>query len=144
MALNAFLSINHLKQMQKLTAATFESSMIQVDISRLLTDLTDMETGQRGYLLTENPSYLKPYIDAKGGIETDSPIFAWHWQVGPGENDRWNRNSSLRLVHYNLTWSTRLIYAYKVIASRIHAHKYKRRDEVYGCGSRAPVFAISS
>jgi CHASE3 domain sensor protein len=52
MALNAFLSINHLKQMQKLTAATFESSMIQVDISRLLNDLTDMETGQRGYLLT--------------------------------------------------------------------------------------------
>ncbi|MCU1296015.1 MAG: hypothetical protein JWO91_293 [Acidobacteriaceae bacterium] len=71
MALNAFLSINHLKQMQKLTAVTFESSMIQADISCLLNDLTDMETGQRGYLLTENPSYLKPYIDAKGRIETD-------------------------------------------------------------------------
>jgi CHASE3 domain sensor protein len=71
MALNAFLSINHLKQMRKLTAATFKSSMIQVDISRLLNDLTDMETGQRGYLLTENLSYLKPYIDAKGRIETD-------------------------------------------------------------------------
>jgi methyl-accepting chemotaxis protein len=30
-----------------------------------------METGQRGYLLTEDPSYLRPYIDAKGRIAND-------------------------------------------------------------------------
>ena len=34
-------------------------------------DLTDMETGQRGYLLTEDPSYLQPYTNAKSRIETD-------------------------------------------------------------------------
>src|SRR5579864_5151575 len=30
-----------------------------------------METGQRGYLLTGDPSYLQPYIDARGRIGTD-------------------------------------------------------------------------
>src|ERR1700693_3185806 len=45
--------------------------MIQADISSVLKDLTDMETGQRGYLLTENPSYLQPYADAKGRVGTD-------------------------------------------------------------------------
>lgn len=71
MALNAYLAINHLKQMQKISALTLESSMIEADISGVLKDLIDMETGQRGYLLTKDPSYLQPYTDAKGRIGTD-------------------------------------------------------------------------
>jgi CHASE3 domain sensor protein len=70
-AWNAYLAVNHLKQMQKIAALTLESSMIQADISGVLKDLTDMETGQRGYLLTEDPSYLQPYTDAKGRIGND-------------------------------------------------------------------------
>jgi CHASE3 domain sensor protein len=34
-------------------------------------DLTDMETGQRGYLLTGDSEYLHPYADARGRIGTD-------------------------------------------------------------------------
>ncbi len=71
MALNAYLAINHLKQMQKIAALTLESSRIQTDISGVLRDLTNMETGQRGYLLTANPSYLQPYTDAKNRIAAD-------------------------------------------------------------------------
>ena len=71
MAWNAYLAVNHLKQMQKLAGLTLESSMIKADISGVLKDLTDMETGQRGYLLTEDPSYLQPYTNAKGRIGTD-------------------------------------------------------------------------
>jgi len=71
MAWNAYLAVNHLKQMQRIAALTLESSMIQADISGVLKDLTDMETGQRGYLLTENSSYLQPYTDAKGRIGAD-------------------------------------------------------------------------
>jgi CHASE3 domain sensor protein len=70
-AWNAYLAVNHLRQMQRIAALTLESSMIQADISGVLKDLTDMETGQRGYLLTEDPSYLQPYTDAKGRIGTD-------------------------------------------------------------------------
>jgi CHASE3 domain sensor protein len=71
MAWNAYLAVNHLKQMQKLAGLTLESSTLQADISGVLKDLTDMETGQRGYLLTDDPSYLQPYSDAKGRIGTD-------------------------------------------------------------------------
>ena len=71
MAWNAYLAVNHLKQTQKIAALTLESSTIQADISSVLRDLTDMETGQRGYLLTDNPSYLQPYADAKDRIGTD-------------------------------------------------------------------------
>jgi len=70
-ALNAYLVVNHLRQMQKMATLTLESSMMQASISGFLNDLTDMETGQRGYLLTSNQSYLQPYTAAKNRIETD-------------------------------------------------------------------------
>lgn len=68
---NAYLAVNHLRQAQRIAALTIESSLTQADISGVLKDLTDMETGQRGYLLTEDPSYLRPFTDAKGRIGTD-------------------------------------------------------------------------
>jgi CHASE3 domain sensor protein len=71
MAFNAYLAVNHLKQMHSVAALTLESSALQADLSRVLQDLTDKETGQRGYLLTANPSYLQPYTDAKGRSESD-------------------------------------------------------------------------
>ena len=71
MACNAYLAVNHLRQMQHIAERTLESSTLQADISNVLKDLTDMETGQRGYLLTGNPAYLQPYTDAKGRIGTD-------------------------------------------------------------------------
>src|SRR5712692_10829656 len=69
-AWNAYLAINHLKRVQRIAALTLESSTIQAKLSGVLKDLTDMETGQRGYLLTGDPAYLQPYTDAKDRIET--------------------------------------------------------------------------
>jgi CHASE3 domain sensor protein len=70
-AWNAYLAVNHLQRVQKTAALTLESSAIQAKLSGVLKDLTDMETGQRGYLLTGDPGYLQPYTDAKGRIEMD-------------------------------------------------------------------------
>src|SRR5580698_2076991 len=70
-AWNAYLAVNHLQQVWKTAALTLESSAIQAKLSGVLKDLTDMETGQRGFLLTGDPAYLQPYTDAKGRIETD-------------------------------------------------------------------------
>ena len=70
-AWNAYLAVNHLRRVENIAALTLESSAIQAELSGVLKDVTDMETGQRGYLLTGNPAYLLPYTDAKGRIETD-------------------------------------------------------------------------
>jgi len=69
-AWNAYLAVNHLQRVRKTAALTLESSALQAKLSGVLNDLTDMETGQRGYLLTGDPAYLQPYTDAKGRIET--------------------------------------------------------------------------
>jgi CHASE3 domain sensor protein len=70
-AWNAYLAVTHLKRVEKSAALTLESSAIQAELSGILKDVTDMETGQRGYLLTGDPAYLQPYTDAKGRIEMD-------------------------------------------------------------------------
>ena len=41
------------------------------ELSGILKDVTDMESGQRGYLLTGDAAYLQPYTDAKSRIEMD-------------------------------------------------------------------------
>ena len=71
MTLNAYLAINHLRLIQKAAARTLESSAIQANISAVLQALTDMETGQRGYLLTGESDYLLPYNDGKNRIGSD-------------------------------------------------------------------------
>jgi CHASE3 domain sensor protein len=70
-AVNAYLALNTLLRLRKNVALTAESSAIHAGVSNVLRDLTDMETGQRGYLLTANDSYLQPYAEAKARIATD-------------------------------------------------------------------------
>src|SRR6202158_5979472 len=68
---NAYLAVDHLQRVRKTAALTLESSALQAKLSGVLNDLTDMETGQRGYLLAGDPAYLQPYTDAKGRIGKD-------------------------------------------------------------------------
>jgi len=70
-AWNAYLAVSHLKRVEKSAALTLESFALQVELSGLLRDVTDMESGQRGYLLTGDAAYLEPYTEAKSRIEMD-------------------------------------------------------------------------
>ena len=70
-AWNAYLAVTHLKRVEKSAALTLESSSLQAKLSGLLKDVTDMESGQRGYLLTGDAAYLQPYTDANSRIEMD-------------------------------------------------------------------------
>jgi CHASE3 domain sensor protein len=70
-AFNAYLAINRLKQVQNMAAVTLQSAVLRADLAGILKDVTDMETGQRGFLLTGDAAYLNPYTDAKGRIETN-------------------------------------------------------------------------
>jgi len=70
-ALNAYLALKDVVQTQKIVAQTTQTSTLQADISTVLKDLTDMETGQRGYLLTGDDSYLQHYTEANARIAAD-------------------------------------------------------------------------
>jgi CHASE3 domain sensor protein len=70
-AWNAYLAVTHLKSVEKSAALTLGSSAIQAELSGVLKDVTDMEAGQRGYLLTGNGAYLQPYADGKARIRMD-------------------------------------------------------------------------
>ena len=74
MAWNAYLAVTHLNRMQEIAALTLEGSSMQADLSGVLKDVTDMETGQRGYLLTADSVYLQPYNDAQGRLATDFAV----------------------------------------------------------------------
>ena len=71
LALNAYLAISFLIRIQRTDALMVENSALQGNICRVQQDLTDMQTAQRGYLLTEDPQYLEPYQQAKAKIATD-------------------------------------------------------------------------
>ena len=66
--LNTYLVSKNLKLIQRNTAQRVEASEMQAGISNVVVDLQDMETGQRGYLLTGDASYLKPYNEANGRL----------------------------------------------------------------------------
>jgi CHASE3 domain sensor protein len=70
-AWNAYLAINHVRYLQTIAGLILDSSAIRMELSAVLKDATDMETGQRGYLLSGDSAYLEPYNDARGRIEKD-------------------------------------------------------------------------
>src|SRR5262245_7055005 len=47
------------------------TNQVRLQLSRTLSTLTDAETGQRGYLLTQASDYLAPYTAAKERIDGD-------------------------------------------------------------------------
>ncbi|UUO08399.1 PAS domain S-box protein [Blastopirellula sp. J2-11] len=49
----------------------FATQEIISELNNLLSLLKDAETGQRGYLLTEEPKYLEPYDDSVGKVQAE-------------------------------------------------------------------------
>ncbi len=65
---NAFLVWKNLGLIQQSTGLRVKASEVQAAIATVRIDLQTMETSQRGYLLTGDDSYLKPYHAAKEGF----------------------------------------------------------------------------
>ncbi|MFO0967819.1 MAG: PAS domain S-box protein [Gemmataceae bacterium] len=59
-------SASRLADNERLVVRTHE---VIGELENLLSTLKDAETGQRGYLLTEDPKYLEPYEDALGRVQ---------------------------------------------------------------------------
>jgi CHASE3 domain sensor protein len=65
MAWNTYLAVNHSTDAENCGAHTGKLHDPGERL-RVLKDLTDMETGQRGYLLTEDSSYLQALHGREG------------------------------------------------------------------------------
>lgn len=68
---NAYVVVSHTKHMQRSAALTAQSSVVRAKVSAVQNDLTNMEAGQRAYLITPDPSYLQRYAEAKDRIASD-------------------------------------------------------------------------
>ena len=67
---NGYFAIQNLRGIRDNAALRQETVLIQADISAVLLSVVDLESAQRGYLLTEDTSYLQPYTTA---VERLSP-----------------------------------------------------------------------
>ncbi len=67
--LNAYVVAKNIKTIALDAGQRERASEINAGISRIAFDLQAMETGQRGYLLTGDPSYLQPYNEAAGRLD---------------------------------------------------------------------------
>lgn len=66
-SLASYISI---KNLIKSTELVKHSDEVILDVQHALTKMTDAETGQRGYLLTSNKVFLKPYYGARDSVNT--------------------------------------------------------------------------
>ncbi len=62
--MNGYFAAQNLRRIRDNVVLRQETALIQADISAVLLSLLDLESAQRGYLLTEDPSYLQPYTAA--------------------------------------------------------------------------------
>jgi CHASE3 domain sensor protein len=86
--LNAYLVSRNVKLMQQAATRRVEASRLQADISNVVLDLKDMETGQRGYLITGDPSYLQPYNEANERLAAHFAKLRSRL-AGESSHDRW-------------------------------------------------------
>ncbi len=64
----AFTSYKKVKQFDESVTWVIKSEEVKGNISDVLSTLKDAETGQRGYLLSNDSLFLQPYIGAEGKI----------------------------------------------------------------------------
>src|SRR5271170_2612113 len=59
------------RQFIALSEASRHSQQLLERLATIMTHLNDLETGQRGYLLTGDKEYLEPFAKSKGCIEPE-------------------------------------------------------------------------
>lgn len=65
------LQFDSVKQLSDWNRAYQKSLGVSLTVQSLFSSLIDAETGQRGYLLTGDPAYLEPYLQAPEKIDRD-------------------------------------------------------------------------
>jgi signal transduction histidine kinase/CHASE3 domain sensor protein len=63
------ITFKHITVLKKTSIWISKSYEVNIELERLLSYVKDAETGQRGYLLSKNKSFLKPYNDSNKYIK---------------------------------------------------------------------------
>lgn len=58
---------------------------VNLELERLFSYLKDSETGQRGFLITKDSTFLRPYIEAKGNIQHSFALVKKYTKDNPGQ-----------------------------------------------------------
>ncbi len=95
MSLGLFSVSNQLSKWQSSNAWVVHTYQVQNSLDALLSDLKDLETGSRGYLLTGKDSYLRPYHDSINQINPGYEKLVYLTRDNPKQN---RRLKDLRLV----------------------------------------------
>ena len=81
------------------TSATFDYIIVERDIRRtaadLIQNLTDAETGQRGYILTQDESFLAPYDKALSSMNSNLELLSQRVRGRPIKQERMPELQSL-------------------------------------------------
>jgi len=93
-----YTSVRYVEEEETARAAIKSSNDYAVALDRLKDAILDVETGQRGYLLTGNRDYLEPYLAVRDSIDAAKPS-AWALAAFRGGEDTELR----KLVEFKLT-----------------------------------------
>ena len=69
--INTFFTLRNLDRVRETTNQKLAATQLQASVNAILLDLTNIETGQRGFVLTNNPDYLQPFTEARDRLPRD-------------------------------------------------------------------------
>ena len=88
-------SLYELRESSNAAAAVQHSELVRVQLERALTTILNAEAGQRGYLLTQDTSYLAPYATARVDMDHETSTLRELMSDNPVQR---SRVDSLQLV----------------------------------------------
>jgi len=68
------ITYRHTMAVSKSTNAVLHSQKVRLEFEKLLSHVKDAETGQRGYILSHIPAFLKPYTDSREKVNNSFKI----------------------------------------------------------------------
>ncbi|WP_428632073.1 CHASE3 domain-containing protein [Sphingopyxis sp.] len=92
---SAALNISYTRSLATTRALVTHSLRVNTAINDVLSTMQDIETGQRGYLITGNEAYLAPYRTARTAIEPGTARLERLVRDNPGQGARIARARTL-------------------------------------------------
>ncbi|MES2411485.1 MAG: CHASE3 domain-containing protein [Bacteroidota bacterium] len=85
------VTYKHISLLNRSSQWVNHSYDINLELERLFSYLKDSETGQRGFLITKDSTFLKPYIDSKEKIDRSFDLVKGYIENNPAQEDNLRR-----------------------------------------------------